>query len=227
MALLRDEDRKYLEDLFKENLKDKVKIILFSEKSSGSKLYVPGRIECPYCQQTREILEEVVNLSELLELEVRDFLAEEILAKKYGIDKIPAILFQKDDEVLNLRFFGIPSGYEFSTLIEDIVDISRGETHLSEKTKNFLKTITKPVHIQVFVTPTCPYCPRAVRLAHQMAMENKMITADMIEAIEFPHLAEKYQVSGVPKSIINERVEVEGAVSEDIFIEYVKSAIKS
>lgn len=227
MALLRDEDRKYLEDLFKENLKDKVKIILFSERSSGSKLYVPGRIECPYCQQTREVLEEVVSLSELLELEVRDFLAEEILAKKYGIDKIPAILFQKDDEVLNLRFFGIPSGYEFSTLIEDIVDISRGETHLSEKTKNFLKTITKPVHIQVFVTPTCPYCPRAVRLAHQMAMENKMITADMIEAIEFPHLAEKYQVSGVPKSIINERVEVEGAVSEDIFIEYVKSAIKS
>ncbi|MCX7845435.1 MAG: thioredoxin family protein [Dictyoglomaceae bacterium] len=227
MALLKDEDRKYLENVFKENLKDKIKIILFSEKSAGSKLYVPGRIECPYCQQTREILEEVVGLSELLELEVHDFLAEEFLAKKYGVDKIPAILFQKNDEVLNLRFFGIPSGYEFSTLIEDIIDISRGETHLSEKTKNFLKGLTKPVHIQVFVTPTCPYCPRAVRLAHQMAMESKLVTADMIEAIEFPHLAEKYQVSGVPKSVINETVEIEGAVPEDVFMEYVKSAIMS
>lgn len=227
MALLKDEDREYLQNLFKENLKDKVKIILFSERSAGSKLYVPGRIECPYCQQTREILEEITSLSDLLELEVYDFLANEILAKKYGIDKIPAILFQKNDEVLNVRFFGIPSGYEFSTLIEDIVDISRGETHLSQTTKNFLQTLTKPIHIQVFVTPTCPYCPRAVRLAHQMAMENKLVTADMIEAIEFPHLAEKYQVSGVPKSVINETVEIEGAVPENIFLEYVKSAVKS
>ncbi|MGB9857379.1 MAG: protein disulfide oxidoreductase [Dictyoglomaceae bacterium] len=227
MALLKDEDKEYLQNLFKENLKDKVKIILFSERSAGSKLYVPGRIECPYCQQTREILEEIASLSDILELEVYDFLANEILAKKYGIDKIPAILFQKNDEVLNVRFFGIPSGYEFSTLIEDIVDISRGETHLSQATKNFLQTLTKPVHIQVFVTPTCPYCPRAVRLAHQMAMESKLVTADMVEAIEFPHLAEKYQVSGVPKSIINEIVEIEGAVPENIFLEYVKSAVKS
>jgi glutaredoxin-like protein len=226
MALLRDEDREYLKNLFKENLKDKVKIILFSEKSAGSKLYVPGRIECPYCQQTREILEEIVGLSDLLELEVYDFLAEENLAKKYDVDKIPAILFQKDENILNLRFFGIPSGYEFSSLIEDIVDISRGETHLSQQTKNFLKELKKPIHIQVFVTPTCPYCPRAVRLAHQMALESKYVKADMIEAIEFPHLAEKYQVSGVPKSIINEVVEVEGAVPENIFLEYVKSAVK-
>jgi glutaredoxin-like protein len=226
MALLRDEDREYLKNLFKENLKDKVKIILFSEKSAGSKLYVPGRIECPYCQQTREILEEIVGLSDLLELEVYDFLAEENLAKKYDVDKIPAILFQKDEDILNLRFFGIPSGYEFSSLIEDIVDISRGETHLSQQTKNFLKELKKPIHIQVFVTPTCPYCPRAVRLAHQMALESKYVKADMIEAIEFPHLAEKYQVSGVPKSIINEVVEVEGAVPENIFLEYVKSAVK-
>ena len=189
-------------------------------------MYVPGRIECPYCQQTREILEEIVGLSDLLELEVYDFLAEENLAKKYDVDKIPAIFFQKNEEILNLRFFGIPSGYEFSSLIEDIVDISRGETHLSQQTKNFLKELTKPIHIQVFVTPTCPYCPRAVRLAHQMALESKYVRADMIEAIEFPHLAEKYQVSGVPKSIINEVVEIEGAVPENIFLEYVKSAVK-
>ncbi|PMQ01827.1 MAG: glutaredoxin [Dictyoglomus sp. NZ13-RE01] len=227
MALLRDEDREYLKNLFNENLKDKVKIILFSERSAGSKLVVPGRIECQYCQQTREILEEVVGLSDLLELEVYDFLANEILAKKYNVDKIPAILFEKNGEVLNLRYFGIPSGYEFSSLIEDIIDVSRGETGLSQNTKAFLQTITSPVHIQVFVTPTCPYCPRMVRLAHQAALENKLITADMIEAIEFPHLAEKYEVSGVPKTVINDKVEVEGAVPENIFLEYLKSALKS
>lgn len=226
MALLKEEDRQYLENLFRENLKDKVKIILFSEKAARSKLVVPGRIECPYCQQTREILEELAGLSDLLELEVHDFLTDEIIAKKYNVDKIPAILFEKNNNVLGVRYFGIPSGYEFSSLIEDIIDISRGETQLSPTTKAFLKTVDKPVHIQVFVTPTCPYCPRAVRLAHQFAMENPLITADMIEAIEFPHLAEKYEVTGVPKTIINEKVEIEGAVPENVFLEYFKSALK-
>jgi predicted DsbA family dithiol-disulfide isomerase len=57
-------------------------------------------------------------------------------------------------------------------------------------------------------------------------MENPLITADMIEAIEFPHLAEKYEVTGVPKTIINEKVEIEGAVPENVFLEYFKSALK-
>ncbi|MGB9810878.1 MAG: protein disulfide oxidoreductase [Dictyoglomus turgidum] len=227
MALLKEEDRQYLENLFRENLKDKLKIILFSDKAAGSKLVVPGRVECPYCQQTREILEELVSLSDKLELEIHDFLTDEILAKKYNVDKIPAILFEKNNNVLGVRYFGIPSGYEFSSLIEDIIDISRGETQLSPNTKAFLATVDKPVHIQVFVTPTCPYCPRAVRLAHQFAMENPLITADMIEAIEFPHLAEKYDVTGVPKTIINEKVEIEGAVPENVFLEYFKSALKA
>jgi glutaredoxin len=99
--------------------------------------------------------------------------------------------------------------------------MSRGGTQLSQASKNFLQTLTKRIHIQVFVTPTCPYCPRAIRLAHQMAMESKLVSADMIEAIEFSHLAKKYQVSGVPKSVINEIVEIEGAVSENIFLENV------
>ncbi|HOJ92440.1 MAG TPA: thioredoxin family protein [Dictyoglomaceae bacterium] len=227
MALLKDEDRQYLENLFQENLKDKVKIILFSDKSAGSKLVVPGRVECPYCQQTREILEELTSISNLLELEIHDFLADEIIAKKYNVDKIPAILFEKNNEVLNVRYFGLPSGYEFSSLIEDIMDISRGETQLSPETKKVLATVDKPVHIQVFVTPTCPYCPKAVRLAHQFAMENKFITADMVESIEFPHLAEKYGVTAVPKTIINDKVEIEGAVPENVFLEYLKSALKS
>jgi len=227
MALLKDEDRQYLENVFLENLKDKVKIILFSDKAAGSKLVVPGRVECPYCQQTREILEELTSISNLLELEIHDFLVDEIIAKKYNVDKIPAILFEKNNEVLNVRYFGLPSGYEFSSLIEDIIDISRGETQLSLETKKVLATVDQPVHIQVFVTPTCPYCPKAVRLAHQFAMENKLITADMIESIEFPDLAEKYGVTAVPKTVINDKVEIEGAVPENVFLEYLKSALKS
>jgi predicted DsbA family dithiol-disulfide isomerase len=77
------------------------------------------------------------------------------------------------------------------------------------------------VHIQVFITPTCPYCPAAVRTAHRFALLNENIRADMIEAIEFPHLAQKYQVRGVPRSVINETLRVDGAVSESKYLEQI------
>lgn len=51
-------------------------------------------------------------------------------------------------------------------------------------------------------------------LAHQLAIESDLITADMVEATEFPHLANKYQVMGVPRTVINETIQIEGAVPE-------------
>ncbi|MBL8056026.1 MAG: thioredoxin family protein, partial [Anaerolineales bacterium] len=67
---------------------------------------------------------------------------------------------------------------------------------------------------QVYVTPTCPYCPRAVVLAHKLAMASDWITADMVEASEFPHLANRYQVYGVPRTVIEDVVHIEGAQPE-------------
>jgi len=66
----------------------------------------------------------------------------------------------------------------------------------------------------VYVTPTCPYCPRAVLLAHKLALASDLVTADMVEATEFPHLANKYHVYGVPRTVINEVIHIEGAVPE-------------
>ena len=97
---------------------------------------------------------------------------------------------------------------------------------MKEEIKEEIRKIDESLHIQVFVTPTCPYCPTMVHLAHQMAVENKKIKADMIEAIEFPHLAQKYEVMGVPKTIINEKREIVGAVPEEIFLQEIKEAVK-
>jgi predicted DsbA family dithiol-disulfide isomerase len=82
-----------------------------------------------------------------------------------------------------------------------------------------------PIHIQVYVTPTCPYCPRAVVLAHKLALLSENVRADMIEAIEFPHLANKHAVMGVPKSVINETYYVEGAVPEKSFVDKLLKAL--
>jgi alkyl hydroperoxide reductase subunit AhpF len=92
--------------------------------------------------------------------------------------------------------------------------VGTGESGLSGATRKVLDDLAGPVHIQVFVTPTCPYCPGAVHLAHQMAFQSPLVRADMVEAVEFPDLAQKYGVMGVPRTVINDQVHVEGAVPE-------------
>ena len=118
----------------------------------------------------------------------------------------------------SIRLYGVPSGYEFGTLIEDLLMVSRGQLELADHTPEELKRLTEPVRIQAYVTPTCPYCPRAVLLAHRLAMASELITSDMVEASEFPHLANRYQVYGVPRTVVNDVVHVEGAVPETALV---------
>lgn len=215
MPLLREEDRQHLVKEF-EALQDPVKLLMFTQE-----------LECQYCRETRMIAEEVADLSDAISVEVYNFVTDKEVAEQYGIDKIPAIaVLRGSDEPKDygIRYYGIPSGYEFSSLIEDVMMISQGESGLSEATKKEVEALADSVHIQVFVTPTCPYCPRAVRLAHQLALESDLIRADMVEAIEFPHLSMKYQVQGVPRTVINEKVHIEGAVPEPMFMARFKEA---
>ena len=122
--------------------------------------------------------------------------------------------------------YGIPTGYEFASFLEAILNVSSEVTGLSDKMKDQLKRIKKPVHIQVFVTPTCPYCTQAALMAYQLAIENENITADVVEITEFPHLAQKYNVMGVPKVVINENHFFEGALPEHLFIEHILNSVE-
>ncbi|MEM4377169.1 MAG: thioredoxin family protein [Candidatus Nitrosocaldaceae archaeon] len=153
-------------------------------------------------------------------LEVYDFVNDSNKAKELKIDKIPAIALIGEKDY-GIRFYGIPSGYEFGSLIDDIIDVSKGESRLSKSSKEKIRAVTSPLHIQVFVTLTCPYCPKAVRLAHQMAIENDNIRSDMIESTEFPQLANRYNVMSVPKTIVNDKIEFEGALPEQYYIQQV------
>ena len=150
MPTISQKDQETIRNLFDKEVKEPVQLVYFTQKESP--LTVPGQ-ECQYCRDTRELLEEVSSLSDKVELAVHDLVGDEELARTAGIDKIPAIEI-KGKAKGRVRFFGIPAGYEFSTLIEDIMDVARGETKLSAATKAQLATLTTPVHIQVFVTPT-------------------------------------------------------------------------
>lgn len=182
--------------------------------------------ECQFCRETRELLEDLVQLNDNLSLEVYDLVADADKAEKYGVDKIPAtVLIGAKD--YGIRYYGVPAGYEFASLLEDIVMVSTGDSGLTDATRARLKELTDPVHIQVFVTPTCPYCPGAVRLAHQFAMETDRVTSDMVEATEFPELSLRHQVMGVPKTVANDASAGEGMMPEDEFLKRVLEAAAS
>ena len=206
MALLKESDAKTLKQMF-DGLESKVRIILFTQE-----------FERQYCSMTRELAEEVADLSGKLEVETYHFLKDPEQVKKYDIERIPAIVLEDEDgKDFGVRFYGVPAGYEFTSLIEDIMDIGNKKIDLAPQTLEKLKTLTKPVTIQVFVTPTCPYCPNAVRMAHKLAMASDMVKGVMVEASEFPDMAVKYSVKGVPKSVFNETLSLIGALPEPEF----------
>ena len=141
MGLLKPKDKETLTKSFEE-LQREVKLVMFTQET-----------ECEYCSITRQMVEELAELSSKITLEVRDFVKDAEEAKRFGIDKIPAIavIGQRD---FGIRFYGIPAGYEFTTLVEDILDVSRGDPGLSEEVLGELAKIDKPVHMQAMISPT-------------------------------------------------------------------------
>lgn len=196
-------------------------------------LYFGSKDNCEYCGETQQLLEEVAATHDKLGLSIYDIQEDEDVARQFNVAYAPGIVIAaKDDSTvtdLGVQYSGIPSGHEFSTLINDILMVSRRDSGLSEKTRTFLKNLSQPLHLQVFVTPTCPYCPRAVLLAHQMAMENpRMIRAEGVEATEFPELANRFNVRGVPQTVINSGAgSVVGAVPEQNLVAEIMRAMQN
>ena len=209
MSLIPDDKKELLTNEFKEKLENPVRILIFTQE-----------IECRFCSETRKLAQELATLSDKITAEVYDFVADADKAKEYNIDKIPAlaIIGEKD---YGVRIYGIPYGYELQTLIEAIINVSRGKTDLTDKTKKILSEVAAPVHIQVFVSLTCHHCPAAAAVAHKLAVESDFVRADVVDGSEFPQLSQKYAVMGVPKIKINEKTEFVGAFNEDLFAEYV------
>ncbi len=209
MGLIPGDKKELLKNDFKEKLEHPVKILMFTQE-----------VECRFCSDTRHLVQELAALNDKITVEVYDFVADAEKAKEYGVDKIPAlaIIGEKD---YGVRIYGIPYGYELQTLIEAVINISKGKTNLSDNTKNILSEVKVPVHIQVFVSLTCNHCPVAAAVAHKLAVESELVRADVIDGSEFPQLAQKYAVMGVPKIIINEKIEFMGAFNEDLFAEHV------
>lgn len=142
MSVVPDDVKKQVKERLEKSLKKPIKLVYFTQE-----------LECQFCQQTHQLLEEIVSLSDKISLTVFNFAIDKEETEKYKVDKIPAIIVMNDEDS-GIRFYGLPAGYEFTSLIEGIIMVSTGETGLTEKSVEKIKTLSKPVHIQVFVTNT-------------------------------------------------------------------------
>ncbi len=211
MALLSEEDQKFLKGRFQDMNRD-VRVLVFTSEN-----------DCMFCDDTKAIINELAGLESRIKPEFYDIDKDKATAEEFNITLAPsiAIVGEKD---YGIRYWGIPSGYEFSSLFEDIIDASTGRTDLSQDTIQKLKELNTDLTVYVFVTPSCPYCPIAVRMAHKMALESDHITGIMVEAQEFLELSQKYAVMAVPKMVVNDKIEFEGALPEEQFVKQVLQA---
>jgi glutaredoxin-like protein len=143
VALLSEEIKKEVQTEL-QGLKNEAKLVVFTQE-----------MECEYCNENRMLAEEIASLSDKIKVEVYNFTLDKNKVEEYKIDKIPAIaVCDGTGKDYGIRFYGIPAGYEFTSLMEAMRMVSSGESGLLEESKKELQKLNKQVHIQVFVTLT-------------------------------------------------------------------------
>ncbi len=210
-------------NILDEKSREELKVILANLKSQVRLLFFTQKTGCQTCSRQEELLRELCSLTDKLKLEVNDLVLNGDTALNYKIDKAPAtaVLGARD---YGIRFYGLTAGNEFTSLIETVIMVSAGRSNLDPQLEELVKKIKTPVHLQVLVTLTCPYCPAMVRVANQFALANEHIRADMVEAAEFPEVARKYQVTGVPRTVINGARTFDGALpAPAVYLEIIKA----
>jgi glutaredoxin-like protein len=191
---------------------------------TAGRLVVPGQEPAGEEAATLGLLREVAASSPRLTVVERS-LGGDPAARERGIARTPTIVMREQgSERDNIRFVGLPAGYEFQTLVEALRMVGTGESGLGEESAARIAAVDAPVRLQAFVTPTCPYCPRAVLAAYRLALVNPNVVAEGVEASEFPALAQRYRISGVPDTIIDGpagQERVLGGQPDRVFVEAV------
>ena len=190
-----------------------VRLVLFTQEN-----------DCQFCKDALGLAQELGGLSDRLSLEVYDLQKDAAKAAEYHVDKAPAFVVAGDKDY-GIRYYGVPAGFEFTTLLSMVELAGSRVSGLKPESKAKLSSMTSPVDIQMFVTLTCPVCPGAAATAARFALESDKVSLSIIDAAEFPQLAGLYDVMAVPRTVINRTHSFEGALPEDRFIgEVIKGA---
>lgn len=221
MPLITEADARALTERFRQTLTNPVAMDLFVEGSPTRDVREDDT--CEGCAEAAAIAGELASLSDRIALRVHDLGESRERAAAMGVEHAPTLVVSGAARG-SVRFLGAPSGYEFGSLVVALEAVSHGRTSVTDDTRRALASLSRPAVIRVFVTPTCPYCPRAAAVAQQLAVESDLVTAEVVQANEFPDLAMRYRVHSVPKIVINDAVEFVGAQPEAAFVDAVRRA---
>ncbi len=177
-------------------------------------IFFEQSIGCDTCAPTRRALKQIAESDGDITLETLNLVLDKDKAAVYGVDRVPAVIVSAPGRD-RIRYYGAPLGHELPTLVHAIRATASGETALSDQSRAQLKTLTRPVTLQVFFTPTCVYCPQMISLANQLAVESPLVSSVAIDATAYPDLVRRYRVNGVPKTVINDSAEITGAATEE------------
>jgi glutaredoxin-like protein len=190
-------------------LANPVRLVVFTQES-----------DCQFCKDAVGLAQELGGLSDRLSVEVHDLQKEAPKAAEHHVDKVPAFVVTGDKDY-GIRYYGVPAGYEFSTLLNLVELVGSRESGLTPESKTKLGSLTSPVDIQMFVTLTCPVCPLAAATAARFALESEHVSLSIIDASEFPQLAGLYDVMAVPRTVVNRGHSFEGVVPEERFVDEI------
>jgi len=143
--------------------------------------------------------------------------------RDFRVEIEPVLILQKG-EFSRIHYYGIPNGFETPPILDAIVELSNLKTPLSPKSKSIVQTIRRKANIKIFVLTTCTFCPIVARHAYRASIESPRITAEVIDSQIFSDLAARHSVMGVPKIILNDNLDITGAIQEVEFFEKLKDS---
>lgn len=216
MALMDAKTKEQVRERLARTLGDPVELTLYRRPDTG-RLVLPGGLGCQTCDASEELARTLVEAApEKLKLTVVD-----VTEQPADVESVPALTVGRAGEPSRITFQGLPSGYEFATLLDAIERASATGHQLSDAAVDGLTGLEDDIEVMVFVTPTCPYCPGAASIANRMALASPKVRALVVEANEYPELSNRFQVQGVPRTVVNRSGGFVGALPEAMFVDSV------
>ncbi len=212
MALIDDATKAKLRERLA-GLEGPVELHLYRKPDTG-RLILPDGFGCATCQPAEELVRAIAEAAP-------DRVSVEVSDVEAANGDVPTITVGAPGEDARITFQGLPAGYEFATLLDAVERVSQGSGALASDLATKVATLSDDVEIMVFVTPTCPYCPGAASMANRMALTSPKVRSLIVEANEFPALSRRFEVQGVPRTVINRSGSFVGALPETPFVESV------
>jgi len=210
--MLSEGDRASLERKFAQRMKDDITILLIADEGSAT---------------AKELIDFANALSQItpkikVDIQPADG-GKNLRMRELHIEHWPCLVLVKGDFV-RIRYYGIPAGYELPSLIDAIVELSSNSTPLSQKAKSALATVRRRANIKIFILTTCQFCPTVARHGYRGAIESPKVTTEIIDSRMFPDLATRHSVMGVPKIILNDNLDITGAITDVEFFDKLRDS---